>query len=50
MNNTKSQRWAVLLAEYGAKIEYRQGKNNIIVKKGDQMEIGEGRWTAANAP
>ena len=29
MNNTKIQRWAVLLAEYGAKIEYRQGKNNI---------------------
>ena len=27
--NTKIQRWAVLLAEYGAKIEYRQGKNNI---------------------
>ena len=29
MNNTKIQRWAVLLAEYGAQIEYRQGKNNI---------------------
>ena len=29
MANTKIQRWAVLLAEYGAKIEYRQGKNNI---------------------
>jgi hypothetical protein len=29
MQNTKIQRWAVLLAEYGAKIEYRKGKNNI---------------------
>lgn len=29
MNNTKIQRWAVLLAEYGAKIEYRKGTNNI---------------------
>jgi hypothetical protein len=28
-NNTKIQRWGVLLAEYGAKIEYRRGKNNI---------------------
>ena len=27
--NTKIQRWTVLLAEYGAKIEHRQGKNNI---------------------
>ena len=29
MQNTKIQRWAVLLAEYGANIEYRKGKNNI---------------------
>ena len=29
MNNTKIQRWGVLLAEYGATIEYRKGKNNI---------------------
>ena len=29
MNSTKIQRWGVLLAEYGAKIEYRQGKHNI---------------------
>lgn len=29
MQNTKIQRWGILLAEYGAKIEYRQGKNNI---------------------
>ena len=29
MQNTKIQRWAVLLSEYGAKIQYRQGKNNI---------------------
>ena len=29
MNNTKIQRWGVLLAEYGAKIEYRKGKHNI---------------------
>jgi transposase InsO family protein len=29
MINTKIQRWAVLLAEYGAKIRYRKGKNNI---------------------
>ena len=29
MNNTKIQRWAVLLEEYGCKVEYRKGKNNI---------------------
>ena len=29
MQNTKIQRWAVLLSEYEAKIQYRQGKNNI---------------------
>ena len=29
MANTKIQRWAVLLAEHGAKIEYHQGRNNI---------------------
>ncbi|MCP3892652.1 MAG: hypothetical protein GY702_27815, partial [Desulfobulbaceae bacterium] len=29
MQNTRIQRWAVLLAEYGAKIEYRQGRHNI---------------------
>jgi transposase InsO family protein len=29
MVNTKIQRWAILLAEYGAKIEYRQGIHNI---------------------
>ena len=29
MNNTKIQRWGVLLAEYGASIKYRKGKNNI---------------------
>lgn len=29
LNSTKVQRWGVLLAEYGAKIEYRQGKHNI---------------------
>ena len=29
MQNTEIQRWGVLLAEYGAKIEYRKGKNNI---------------------
>jgi hypothetical protein len=29
MVNTKIQRWAVLIAEYGARIEYRKGKNNI---------------------
>lgn len=29
MKNTKIQRWAVLLAEYGARIEYRKGKHNI---------------------
>ena len=27
--NTRIQRWAVLLAEYGAPIEYRKGSNNI---------------------
>ena len=29
MNSTKVQRWGVLLAEYGARIEYRSGRNNI---------------------
>jgi len=29
MNNTKVQRWAVLLAEYGVKIHYISGKRNI---------------------
>ena len=29
MNSTKVQRWGVLLAEYGARIEYRRGRNNI---------------------
>ena len=29
MDNTKIQRWAVLLAEYGAKIEYRKGCDNV---------------------
>ncbi len=27
--NTKIQRWAILLAEFGARIRYRPGKNNI---------------------
>ncbi len=29
MVNTRIQRWAVLLAEFGAKIQYRKGKNNV---------------------
>ena len=29
MVNTHIQRWAVLLAEFGAKIQYRKGKNNV---------------------
>jgi hypothetical protein len=29
MNNTKIQRWAVLLAEFGAKVKYHQGARNI---------------------
>ena len=29
LNNTKIQRWAILLAEYGATIKYRPGNNNI---------------------
>lgn len=29
MVNTRIQRWAVLIAEYGAKIKYREGKNNV---------------------
>ena len=29
MQNTKIQRWAVLLSEYGATIQYRKNKNNI---------------------
>ena len=30
MGNTRIQRWAVLLAEYEAKIPYRKGKNNML--------------------
>jgi len=29
LNNTKIQRWAVLLAEFGARVQYRKGANNI---------------------
>ena len=29
MVNTRIQRWAVLLAEYGVVIRYQKGKNNI---------------------
>ena len=29
MHNTKIQHWGVLLAEFGAQIKYRKGKNNI---------------------
>jgi hypothetical protein len=29
MNNTKIQRWAVLLAEYGCKVQYWKGKLNV---------------------
>lgn len=29
INNTRIQRWAVLLAEYAAPIEYRKGANNV---------------------
>jgi transposase InsO family protein len=29
MNNTKIQRWAVLLAEYGCRVEYHKGKLNV---------------------
>ena len=29
LNNTKIQRWTILLAEYGATIKYRPGSNNI---------------------
>jgi transposase InsO family protein len=44
MRNTKIQRWGVMLAEYGAKIEYRQGRHNIRADtmsriKSQQMEI-----------
>ena len=30
IKNTKIQRWAVLIAEYGAPIEYRKGPNNML--------------------
>ena len=29
VKNTKIQRWAVLIAEFGAPIKYREGKNNV---------------------
>jgi IS1 family transposase len=51
MNNTKIQRWAVLLAEYGARIEYRKGKHNIragmlsrIDSSGEVAVIDTGEW------
>jgi transposase InsO family protein len=29
MNNTRLQRWSILLSEYGAKIDYRKGSTNV---------------------
>jgi hypothetical protein len=55
MNNTKIQRWGVLLAEYGAMIEYRKGANNI---RGDMLSrikhehvavIDTGDWVEPDA-
>ena len=40
MRNTKIQRWGVLLAEFGAKIEYIQGKKNIRVGILSQIQSG----------
>jgi hypothetical protein len=47
MVNTKIQRWAVLMAEYGAKVEYRKGKNNVRadmlsrIAEGSEMAVFE---------
>ena len=47
MNNTKIQRWAILLAEYGAHIEYIKGKNNV---KADALSRLEGSLELPPAP
>ena len=54
MVNTKIQRWAVLLAEYGAKIQYRKGKNNIcadMLSRIKSVEIAtiDTEWVDADA-
>ena len=42
MANTKIPRWAVLIAEYGAKIKYRKGKNSIRVDMLSRIESDRG--------
>ena len=48
VENTKIQRWAVLLAEYGAQIRYRPGENNV---RADMLSrIPEGQLTEDLVP
>jgi len=51
MNNTKIQRWAILLAEYGCKVQYKPAKSNIrahmlsrIKPRHDIATIDTGDW------
>jgi hypothetical protein len=50
MNNTKIQRWAILLAEYNAKIEYRAGVHNIradtLSRLPSESDLGEAKVAA----
>ena len=47
MANTKIQRWAILLAEYGAQIEYIRGPNNV---KADALSWLEGSSPLPEVP
>ena len=40
-NNTKIQRWGVLLAEYGALIQYRKGTNNVMTDMLSRIQHGQ---------
>lgn len=43
MHNTKIQRWAIMIAEYGAKIEYRKGKHNVRADMLSRIKPSENR-------
>ena len=41
MKNTKIQRWAILLNEYGCDIQYRSGKNNVRADMLSRIKIND---------
>ena len=41
VKNTKIQRWAILISEFGAKIKYREGPNNIRADMLSRLTTGE---------